>query len=457
MADKPSHGASRRDFLKTSTLAGAGVGIGFWVAGGTSVRASRSPNEQLQIAGIGINGKGRSDIKNASRFGKVVAVCDVDRTSLVPAAKIYKTDHQYTDYRELLDRLGDQIDVVTVSTPDHNHAVIASKAMKMGKHVYCQKPLTHSIWEARQLSKIARDTGVVTQMGNQWTAYAPMREAAYRVRAGQLGNVSEVHVWTNRPVWPQGEARPAPKPIPNELNWEAWLGPAPYRPYGEGYHTFKWRGWWDFGTGALGDMACHTCNLPFMALNMRDPTSVEAQTSGHNHDSYPAKSKIVFEFPALGDRAAFKLFWYDGTNLPPESLYRPFLQTKDKDGNLPQLSGSGCLMVGDKSTMYAAGDYAQDGIFYSGDVELLKVDYPKAPSEPELGHVQEFYEAIHDRQKKAVSNFPDYAGPLTETILLGNLAVWKGGRVEWDAKTLTPDDPALKSIVRREYRYGYEV
>jgi predicted dehydrogenase len=308
------------------------------------------------------------------------------------------------------------------------------------------------------MGEIAREKNVVTQMGNQFTAYEPMREAAYRVRGGQLGKVKEVHIWTNRPVWPQGEPRPEPKPVPNELNWEAWLGPAPYRPYGEGYHTFKWRGWWDFGTGALGDMACHTCNLPFMALNMRDPVSVEAETSGHNHDSYPAKSKIKFEFPELDGRAAFTMYWYDGSNLPPAEVTAPFL-AGDASKNL---NASGCILIGDKAMMYAAGDYAEAGIEYldaSGKpgVELLTVDYPKPVGEPELGHVQEFYEAIFDRSKKAVSNFPDYSGPLTETILLGNLAVWKQGKVEWDAKTMTPNDPALAKIVRREYRYGYEL
>ncbi|MAT72961.1 MAG: dehydrogenase [Planctomycetaceae bacterium] len=447
-----SKGASRRDFLKTS----AAAGVGFWVAGGVAARASTSPNEQLQIAGVGVNGKGRSDVKNASRFGKIFAVCDADRTFLNQSARVYKTDHAYTDFREMFDRLGDQIDVVTVSTPDHCHAVVAAKAMKMGKHVYCQKPLTKSIWEARELQKIAKDTGVVTQMGNQFTAYEPMRKAAYQVRGGQLGNVSEVHVWTNRPIWPQGEERPEPKPIPNTLNWEAWLGPAPYRPYADGYHTFKWRGWWDFGTGALGDMACHTCNLPFMALNMRDPVSVEAETSGHNQDSYPEWSQIKFEFPALDGRAPFTLYWYDGTKLPPDSLTAQFLEG-GSGGQPKKLNASGCIMVGDKATMYAAGDYAQDGIELNTDDEWLEVDYPKPAGEPELGHVQEFYDAIHDRSKTAVSNIADYSGPLTETILLGNLAVWQPGKVEWDAATITPGDSSLMKIVKPEYRWGYEL
>ncbi|MCC6492982.1 MAG: Gfo/Idh/MocA family oxidoreductase [Pirellulales bacterium] len=447
--------SSRRDFLRQS----AATGVGFWVAGGLAGKVSASPNEQLQIASFGVNGKGRSDVSNAARFGKIFALCDADRSFLDLSARTYKVpkENTFTDYRELFDKLGDKFDVVTVSTPDHTHAVILAKALRAGKHCYGQKPLTHSIWEARTLQELARQAGTVTQMGNQYTAFEPMRKAAYQIRGGQIGNVKEVHVWTNRPIWPQGEARGPEKEVPKELDWEAWIGPAPMRPYADGYHTFKWRGWWDFGTGALGDMACHTCNLPFMALNMRDPLSVEAETSGHNHDSYPAKSKIKFEFPSIGERQAFTFYWYDGTNLPPKDLYADFDKPNDK-GEPWTLSTSGCLLVGDKATMYAAGDYAENGIFVNNGVELQDVDYPKPPGEPELGHVQEFYEAISDpKNKQATSNFADYAGPLTETILLGNLAVWKEGPVKWDAKTLTPDDPSLMKIVKPEYRSGYEL
>jgi predicted dehydrogenase len=453
--------ASRRDFLRHS----AAVGAGYWVAGGIAAKASASPNEQLQVGCCGVFNKGQSDVKNASEFAKIFALCDVDRIYLKGAARQYKVDAErtFTDYRQMLDKLGDQIDVVTVTTPDHTHAVIAAKAMKMGKHVYCQKPLTHSIWEARQLQEIAREKGVVTQMGNQHTSYDKMRQAAYRIRNGQVGKVKEVHVWTNRPIWPQGEKRNPEKPVPKELDWESWIGPAPMRPYADGYHTFKWRGWWDFGTGALGDMACHTCNLPFMALNMRDPTAVEAETSGHDHDSYPAKSRIKFDFPAIGDRGPFNFYWYDGTELPPEDLYANFLMKDgkprlDEEGKPRRLSTSGCLIVGDKATMYAAGDYAEGGIELNKDIPWLEIDYPKPVGEPELGHVKEFYMAIADPKKnKAMSNFPDYGGPLTETILLGNLAVWKEGRVKWDAKSLTPDDPSLMAIVKPTYREGYEL
>ncbi|MCC7474952.1 MAG: Gfo/Idh/MocA family oxidoreductase [Pirellulales bacterium] len=441
----------RRKFLQTSAVAG----LGYWITGGLEAAESRSPNEQIQIACIGVGGKGQSDVSNVSKFGKIIALCDVDATILEPQVKVYKVDHNFSDFREMLDKLGDRVDAVTVSTPDHNHAVAAAKAMKMGKHVYCQKPLTHSIWEARRLAEIAREKGVATQMGNQHTAHPAMRKAAYQVKAGQLGTVKEVHVWTNRPVWPQGEERPATKPVPSTLNWDAWIGCAPFRPYAEGYHPFKWRGWWDFGTGALGDMACHTCNLPFMALNMRDPISVVAECAEHNGDSYPPRSKITFEFPKLGDRAAFTLYWYDGGNLPERHLFEGVtITTKSDDGKvIPPPAISGVLLIGDKAKMYAAGDYAEQGTEIVGDVEPMNANYPRSP-----GHEKEWFNAMRDPKKPAMSNFPDYSGPLTETILLGNLAVYKRGKVEWDPINLKPlNDPSLEKIVRPTYREGYEI
>lgn len=440
---------NRRAFLQTS----AAAGVGFWVTGGLNAAESKSPNETIQLGCIGVGGKGDSDVKNASEFGNIYAMCDVDSIKLDGMSKRYKTEHKFSDFREMIDKMGDKIDAVTVSIPDHNHAVAAAMAMKHGKHVYCQKPLTHSIWEARRLGEIAKETGVATQMGNQYTAYNPMRKAAHQIRAGQLGTVKEVHIWTNRPVWPQGEKRAPAKPVPSTVNWEAWIGPAPFRPYADGYHPFSWRGWWDFGTGALGDMACHTCNLPFMALNMRDPIAVEAECPEHDHDSYPSRSKIKFDFPELDGRAAFTMYWYDGGNLPPQELFSDVTLEVDDDGQkIPPPFQSGVLLIGDKAKMYAAGDYAERGIQTVG-AEEMDVDYPRSP-----GHEKEWFIAMRDPSKPAMSNFPNYSGPLTETILLGNLAVWKRGRVEWDPVNLKSlNDPSLAKIVRSEYRDGYEV
>ena len=315
--------------------------------------------------------------------------------------------------------------------------------MHMGKHCFVQKPMTHAIHEARVLGELAREKKLATQMGNQGTADGGLRRGAAMVKAGAIGTVKEVHVWTNRPIWPQGGDRPKPETPPTTLHWNEWLGPAPERPYGKGYHPFSWRGWWDFGTGALGDMACHTVNMCFMALNLRDPISVVAETSGHNKDSYPKWSIIHFEFPQLGDRPPVKMTWYDGGKRPPEELF---------EGKKP--GGSGSMMVGDKGKYFSSGDYG--GGILMGGAEVA-VDPPKSP-----GHFQEWVRAIKGGEQ-AMSNFPDYAGPLTETILLGNLAVYaaasgKGEKVEWDAKNLKVKNIAgLEMIVQPAYRAGYSL
>lgn len=439
-----AHRTIRRDFLKSS----AAAGLGYWVAGGVRAAESKSPNEKIQFASIGVGGKGSSDSADAFRRGDMVAICDVDQLTLDAKAGAYKVEKKYADYREMLDEMGDKIDAVTISTPDHNHAPAAAIALRKGIHTFVQKPLTHSIHEARVLSELAHEKGLATMMGNQGTAEAGLRKAAATVQAGALGKVTEVHVWTNRPVWPQGEPRRKPQPVPEHVNWELFLGPAPYRPYTTSYHPFKWRGWWDFGTGALGDMACHTVNLPYAALNLRDPISVQATTSGHDKDSYPKWSVIDFEFPGNDQRGPVKFFWYDGGKRPSADLL---------DGK--QVGTSGCVIVGEKGKLYSVND---NGATY----ELLGVDQPDVEFEKSPGHFDEWVRAIQGG-KPAMSNLPDYAGPLTETILLGNLAVWAaaevnddgkavGKKVEWDAKKLAATNaPELAQIVKREYREGY--
>lgn len=427
---------TRRDFLQTS----AAVGTAFWVSGQpTAWTAPKSPNERIRFGCIGVGGKGRSDSGSAGQNGDVVAICDVDENTLNKAGQRFAKAKKFTDYRTMLEEMGEGLDAVTVSIPDHNHAPASAMAIKMGKHCFTQKPLTHSIYEARQLGLLAKKHKVQTQMGNQGTASNSLREGAAIVQSGALGTVKEVHVWTNRPVWPQGGPRPKPAPIPKHLHWEQWLGPAPFRPFGNGYHPFSWRGWWDFGTGALGDMACHTLNMPFMALNLRDPISVEATSSGHNKDSYPKSSVIKYEFPKLGDRAAVTMTWYDGGERPSQGLL--------PEGN--KIPKTGSILVGDKGILVSPGDYGGNGNTMIG-IEKPKVDYEKSP-----GHFKEYARAINEGIP-AKSNFPDYSGPLTEVVLLGNLAVWADKKVEWDAKTLTPiNAPEVKKIVQREYRKGW--
>jgi predicted dehydrogenase len=320
-------------------------------------------------------------------------------------------------------------------------------AMRMGKHCFCQKPMTHTIEEARLMGDIARSKKLITQMGNQGTSEPGTRKGAAMIKAGALGTVKELHVWTNRPIWPQGlEAPTQGEPVPSSLHWDLFLGPAKERPYAPIYHPFKWRGWWDFGTGALGDMACHTLNLGFMALDLRDPTSVQAETSGHNKQSYPKWSIITYEFPERNGRPALKMTWYDGGKLPPVEL----LQGE-------KVNASGLLAIGDKGSIYSAHDYGADWKLLGGAQEV-DVEFPRSP-----GHFKEWTDGIKSGQQ-AMSNFPDYAGPLTETVLLGNLAVWvadkegMGEKVEWNAKDLKPTNvPAAESLVRKEYRKGFSI
>ncbi len=421
----------RRQFLQTSALAATG----FWVSGTPAAAQSKSPNDQIRFACIGINGKGTSDTADAARHGTVVALCDVDESFLDKSAKLYPQAKRHTDFRKLFDEMGKSIDAVTVSTPDHTHAAASAMAMRLGKHCFTQKPLTRTLWEARRLGEIARESKVATQMGNQGTAGGGLRKAAAMVRAGLLGPVKEVHVWTNRPIWPQGIPRPATAQVPASLQWDLWLGPSPERPYGAGYHRFAWRGFWDFGSGALGDMACHTMNLPFMALDLRDPTAVEAESAGHNKDSFPKWSVIRYTFPARAGRGPLTLVWYDGGKRPAAELL---------DGQAPPASGS--LMIGAKGKLYSSGDnYKLLGV--SGEP---KVEYPESP-----GHFAEFARAIRGGPP-AMSNFADYAVPLTETALLGNLAVWAGKRIEWDAKQLKATNaPEVEELVRPKYRKGW--
>jgi predicted dehydrogenase len=441
-----AHKQNRRRFIKTTAAAGAG----FWAAGGVSLRASRLANERIAFGCIGVGGKGSSDSDDAGRHGDVVAICDIDENTLGGRGRKFPNAQKFTDFRKMLEEVGKSLDAVTVSTADHCHAPASVMAMKMGKHCFTQKPMTHTIHEARLMGEIAREKKLATSMGNQGTAESGLRKAAALLKAGILGKVSEVHIWTNRPIWPQGGARPKPAENgpPKHVNWDAWLGPAPERPFANGYHPFAWRGWWDFGTGALGDMACHTVNMPFAGLGLRDPSSVQATSSGHNGDSYPKWSIIDFVFPANDQRGEIKFRWYDGGKRPPKEL----LEGRN-------MAGSGCVIVGEKGKIYSPDDYGAQFFILGSGIEEPKVEFKRSP-----GHFEEWVQAIKGGDP-AMSNFPDYAGPLTETILLGNLAVYAakeadtpGKKVEWDAKKLeAANAPELMSIVKKQYRRGWEL
>src|SRR5947209_16758356 len=293
-----SRRTNRRDFLKAGALTGAG----FWVGNGLQAQeqqpARPAANDRLNIAIIGAGGQGGSNLNNVARTENIVALCDVDDNRARRAYEAHPRAARYSDFRQMLDRQRD-IDAVVVSTPDHQHALASITAMRLGKHCYCEKPLTHDVWEARQMREVALRHGVATQMGNQGTSNNRFREGVEMIRSGALGPVREVHVWTNRPIWPQGMTRAAAgEPVPEGVHWDLWLGTAPERPYNRAYMPFAWRGWWDYGTGAIGDMACHTMNLPYMALNLASPTAVSATARQPvNVQAPPEGCTIVYEFP----------------------------------------------------------------------------------------------------------------------------------------------------------------
>lgn len=466
-----SNRTNRRRFLSQSAAVTAGVGY----FAGTSLAADEKPASALNAlsAGcIGVGGKGGSDTSHIAEQGvRIAALCDVDRDTLSKKGREFADAEHFDDYREMLDKLGDKIDIVTCSTPDHNHAAACVKAMNMGKHIYCQKPLTWSIKEARVMRETAEKTGVVTQMGNQGTSEDGLREAVEVIRSGAIGDVSEIHIFSNRPIWPQGGGRPAKTdPIPESLNWDAWIGPAPMRPFVASiYHSFNWRGWVDFGTGALGDMACHTTNMPVMALKLWDPIAVTAVKNPgiFEGEQYPGSSELMFEFPEREGLAACNFHWYDGGNLPPEKIISQLPKSfqervaKQREGG-PKMSGA--IIVGSKGILFSPDDYGAKYYLLPEDkytdYKLPEQTLPRIPYKAGGDERQkwEFVQTVKgEYEPGTMSNF-GYAGRLTETILVGNLAMraGEGQRIEWNAKDLTsPNVEAINKFVNREYREGW--
>lgn len=464
---------TRRQFIGQS----AGLGAGVWLGTSLNSRAHTSPMQALSAACIGVGGKGDSDSSHVGEHSvNIVGLCDVDQLRLTKKAREYPDAVQSQDFREMLDQLGDKVDIVTVSTPDHTHAAAAMMAMKMKKHVYCQKPLTWSIKEARLLRETAEKMGVVTQMGNQGTSEDGLRTAVEYIQSGGIGEVKEVHVWTNRPIWPQGAGRPEGEdPIPEGLNWDAWIGPAPMRPFKtDVYHPFNWRGWIDFGTGALGDMACHTTNMPVMALKLWDPVAVTAiKNSGIvDNEQYPSNSTLKFEFAEREGLPATDFYWYDGGNLPSDEILEQLPQSFQKKiadwraGKL-QRGTSGAVVVGSKGMLFSPDDYgAQFAVIQGGQMlppsklELPEQTLPRIPFEGGTDQRQkwEFVKSVTgEYEPGTMSNF-GYAGRLTETMLVGILALRgeTGKRYEWDAKQMKcTNDDAVNQFVHREYREGW--
>jgi hypothetical protein len=474
-----SRGLSRRRFLQTTTLAAGAAAFGV----PTLLRAANL-NSKLNIASIGVMGKGQGDTDHCDSEN-IVALCDVDAEHCAKQREKYPGAKFYQDYRKLFEEMGGGIDAVTVSTPDHMHAIIASLAMKQGKHVYCQKPLTQTIYEARYLRDLAKSGNLVTQMGNQGSASDGLRRGVECIQAGIIGPVREVHIWTNRPVWPQGMDRPAGSdPVPDSLDWNTWIGAAPMRPYKSGvYNPFVWRGWQDFGTGALGDMACHTVNLPFRGLELGYPTKIEATVLGQmNKESFPLGSKILFEFPAahktLFHRHTF-LTWYDGgrpdasaphghdfSNKPPRDL---LVDIEAFRGEVPN---SACLMIGAKGQIFSPDDYGEEFFLKLNDdkkfvyfkkhpaVAAIPQTIPRCEFTGDSDHKQhlEWIAAIKENNPmKCYSRF-DIAAQLTEIMLLGCVALRAGKTIEWDGPNMVATNcPEAAQYIKRDNRAGWEL
>ncbi len=459
---------TRRQFLSRTTVAVGAATMSFPYVGRVL-----GANEQINVACIGVGGKGDSDTSDAANCGgRLVALCDVDQNTLDKKAQQFTNKFpdlkKYHDYRKMLDEIGKSIDAVTVSTPDHNHGVAAIRAMKMGKHCFCQKPLVQTVFEAREVRRIAREKKLATQMGNQGSAEPGLRRAVEVIHAGIIGKPLELHVWSNRPVWPQGLERPTGSdPVPATLDWESWIGPAKMRPYKKGvYHTFNWRGWYEFGTGALGDMACHTVNMPFRALKLGYPNVVELEVASRVYpETFPKTSRIRFEFPEREGWPAMKFWWYDGnpgdalTPLrPPAKAIKEIIATQ---GNLPD---SGALIIGEKGNIFSPDDYgAQFFLCLKGKEEYTNGNQSEAckavpqsiPRSP--GHMREWFNMMKDGTP-AYSNF-EIAGYLAEVILLGCVAlrVGEGRRMEWDGPGMkSPNLPESAQFVKRENRRGWE-
>jgi predicted dehydrogenase len=479
--NRPKRDMSRRKFLAgTASTVAAFTIVPRHVLGG---QGHTAPSDKLNIAGIGVGGMGKNNLAAMARLEmdpkgtyfpiseksngeNIVALCDVDEDYASETFELFPKATVYTDYREMLEKQKD-IDAVMIATPDHTHAVIGMMAMNMGKHVYLQKPMTHSIDEARMLTETARRTKVMTQMGNQGHSGAGARLVCEWIWDGAIGPVRQVLAWTNRPIWPQGIATPSVAPkVPATLNWDLWIGPAPVRPYHPVYHPRFWRGWWDFGTGALGDMGCHILDSVFWSLKLQYPDSVQASASqkavvvadrdwaltAQYKDSFPAASIVQYDFPSRGTMPPVELTWYDGGLLPerPEELEPDRMMGDGK---------CGAIFIGDKGKIMC-GTYG-DSPRIIPETAMRGYKRPaktieRIPGGSE-GHEQDWIRACKTGTP-ACSSF-DYAGPFTEMILAGNIALrFPGKRLHWDGANMKVKDiPEADEFFHRKYRQGWSL
>lgn len=471
--------SSRRNFVKG--VAATAAAFNFQVVPSRVFGA----NDRITLAGIGTSGKGASDISGSAGAGfEITHLCDVVNTDKYPnlgggwvkTRADYPDAKFFEDWREMLASEGDKIDAVTVSTPDHVHAHATVAAMKKGCAVYCQKPLTHGIWEARMLAELAEKTKVVTQMGNQAHANDHMRRVVELVRAGLIGDIVEVHAWTNRPIWPQGiPAWPEKESVPSHVNWDLWIGPAPFREYSPQIAPFKWRGYWDFGTGALGDMACHIMNMSHWTMDFAAPTSVSAVSAdgrGAQSDiSPPTWATIEYEFPGRNGKS-IKYTWYDGYK---DAIFNPekwALESKIDGGkirepNVPPIEitegldtteakGYGSVIIGTEGKLWFNRSRDTWVVKPGKLMDGFEFPEPSIPRARDQNPHNEFFDAVKVNDPALPQSKFSQSGPFTEMVLLGNLAVRLNKKVEWDTKTLSsPNCPEAAALVKRDYREGW--
>ncbi|MDX9754324.1 MAG: Gfo/Idh/MocA family oxidoreductase [bacterium] len=450
---------SRRLFLvgSAATVAAAGCAA---PGGSVKVRSTtqaksgfKSPNEKLNMAAIGAGGKGSSDIQQCASLGEnVIALADPDQKQAAGNFNRYADAKKYQDFRVMLDEMGDQIDACTISTPDHTHAVAAVACMERGIHVYVQKPLTKTIYEARYLTETARKYGVMTQMGNQGHSGDGVRDLCEIIWSGMIGDVTEIHAWTNRPVWPQGIKDPLPaEEVPENMNWDLWIGPAPFRPYNSKYAPFNWRGWWDFGCGALGDMACHILDPVNMSMQLGYPIAVEClMEDGNSEQTFPNKSIIRFTFPARPGFPQVDVYWYDGGLKPkmPEGVVEDY-----------EMEACGSIYYGSKG-IAASGEYGGGSRVIKGDAVGQKPAQmlPRLPGDgDDMKHKIDFIRACKTGVP-AGSNF-DYAGPFTEWVVMGNLSLkFPHEKLDWDGEAMRfTNKKEANDYVHYKYRKGWSL